>query len=56
MSTEDPTRHQRMTRKSQKPIVPTSSLTETPPRQRLRFDSYDHFRDIPTRGALTEGG
>ena len=56
LSTEDPTRHQRMTRQSQIPIAPTSSLTKTPPRQRLRFDRYDHFRDIPTRRALTEGG
>ena len=45
-----------MTRQSQIPIAPTSSLTKTPPRQRLRFDSYDHFRDILTRRALTEGG
>ena len=56
LSTEDPTRHQRMTRQSQIPVAPTSSLTKTPQRQRLRFDSYDHFRDIPTRRALTEGG
>ena len=56
LSTEDPTRHQRMTRQSHIPIAPQSSLTKTPPRQRLRFDSYDHFRDIPTRRALTEGG
>ena len=45
-----------MTRQSQKPIAPQSSITKTPPRQRLRFDRCDHFRDIPTRGALTEGG
>ena len=45
-----------MTRQSQIPIAPTSSLTKTPPRQRVRFDSYDHFRDIPTRRALTESG
>ena len=56
LSTEDPTRHQRMTRQSQIPIAPTSSLTKTLPRQKLRFDRYDHFRDIPTRRALTEGG
>ena len=56
LSTEDPTRHQRMTRQSQIPIASHSSLTKIPPRQRLRFDSYDHFRDIPTRRALTEGG
>ena len=56
LSTKDPTRHQRMTRQSQIPIASTTSLTKTPPRQRLRFDSYDHFRDIPTRRALTEGG
>ena len=56
LSTEDPTRHQRMTRQSHIPIAPHSSLTKTPPRQRLRFDSYDHFRDIPTRRALAEGG
>ena len=56
LSTEDPTRHQRMTRQSQIPVAPTSSLTKTPPRQRLRFDRYDPFRDIPTRRALTEGG
>ena len=56
LSTKDPTSHQRMTRQSQIPTAPTSSLTKTPPRQRLRFDSYDHFRDIPTRRALTEGG
>ena len=56
LSTEDPTRHQRMTRQSQIPVAPTSSLTKTPPRQRLRFDRYDNFRDIPTRRALTEGG
>ena len=56
LSTEDRTRHHRMTRQSQIPIAPTSSLAKTPPRQRLRFDSYDHFRDIPTRRALTEGG
>ena len=56
LSTEDPTRHQQMTRQSQIPVAPTSSLTKTPPRQRLRFDRYDHFRDIPTRRALTEGG
>ena len=24
--------------------------------QRLRFDNYDHFRDIPTRRALADGG
>ena len=35
---------------------PHSSITKTPPRQRLRFDSYYHFRDTPTRRALTEGG
>ena len=46
-TTEETTRHQRMTRQSQIPIAPNSSLTKTPPRQRLRFDSYDHFRDIP---------
>ena len=46
-----------MTRQSQIPVAPTSSLKQkTPPRQRLRFDRYDHFRDIPTRRALTEGG
>ena len=56
MSTENPTRHQRMTRQSQILIAPHSSLTETPPRQRLMFDSHDHFRDIPTRRELTEGG
>ena len=56
LSTQDPTRHQRMTRQSQIPIAPHSSLTKFPPPQRLRFDSYDHFRDIPTRKALTEGG
>ena len=56
MSTEDPTRHQRMTRQSQIPVAPNSSITKTQPRQRLRFDRYDHFRDIPTRRALTEGG
>ena len=56
LSTDDPTRHQRMTRQSQIPIAPTTSLTKTPPPQRLRFDSYDNFRDIPTRKALTEGG
>ena len=56
MSTKDPTRHQRLTRQSQILIAPTSSLTKTPPRQRLRFDSYGHFPDIPTRRALTEGG
>ena len=56
LSTPDPTRHQRMTRQSQIPIAPHSSLTKIPPRQRLRFDSYDHFRDITTRRALTEGG
>ena len=56
LSTEDPTRHQRMTRQSQIPVAPTSSLTKTPPRQRLRFDRSDNFRDIPTRRALTEGG
>ena len=56
LSTEDPTRHQRMTRHSQIPIALHSSLTKTPPRQRLRFDCYDHFRDIPARRALTEGG
>ena len=56
LSAEDPTRHHRMTRQSQKPVAPTSSLTKTPPRQRLGFDRYDHFRDIPTRRALTEGG
>ena len=32
------------------------SLTKTKPRHRLRFDSYDHFRDTPTRRAVTEGG
>ena len=56
LSTEDPTRHHWMTRESQILVAPTSSLTKTPPRQRLRFDRYDHFRDIPTRRALTEGG
>ena len=56
LSTEDPTRHQRMTRQSQIPVAPTSSLTKPPPRQRLRFDRYDHFRDILTRRALTECG
>ena len=55
-SAKDPSRHQRMTRQSQIPIAPHSSLTKTPPRQRLRFDRYDHFRGIPTRRALTEGG
>ena len=55
LAPQDPTRHQRMTRQSQLPIAPTSSLPKTPPRERLRFDRYDHFRDIPTR-ALTEGG
>ena len=45
-----------MTRQSQIPAAPTSSLTKTPLRHRLRFDRYDHFRDIPTRRALTEGG
>ena len=56
LSTEDPTRYQRMTRQSQIPDAPTSSLTKTPPRQRLRIDRYDHFRDIPTRRAQTECG
>ena len=56
MSTKHPTSHQRMTRQSQIPIAPHSSLAKTPLRQRLRFDSYDHFRDIPTRRAVTEGG
>ena len=56
MSTQDPTRHQRMTRQSQLPIAPTSSFLKTPPRQKLRFDRFDHFRDIPTRRPLTEGG
>ena len=56
LTTEDSTRHQRMTRQSQISIAPHSSLTKTPPRQRLRFDSNDHFRDIPTRRVLTEGG
>ena len=44
------------TKRSRVPILPTSSLTKTPPRQRLRFDNYDHFREIPTRKALTECG
>ena len=56
LSTQDPTRHQRMTRQSQLPIAPNSSLLKTPPRLRLRFDRYDQFRDFPTRRALTEGG
>ena len=56
LSTDDPTRHQRMTRQSQTPIASHRSLTKTPPRQRLKFDSYDLFRDIPTRSALSEGG
>ena len=47
LSTEDPTRHHRMTRQSQIPVAPTSSLTKTPPRQRLRFDRYDHFGTFP---------
>ena len=37
LSTKDPTRHQRMTRQSQIPIAPTTSITKTPPRQRLRY-------------------
>ena len=32
LSTQDPTRHQRMTRQSQIPIAPSSSLPKTPPR------------------------
>ena len=52
----DPTRHQRMTRQSQIPIAPTSSLTKTQPRQRPRFDCYDQFRDFPRRRAITGGG
>ena len=56
LTTKDPTRHQRMTRQSQTHIEPTSSLTKTLPRKRPRFDGYDHFRDTPTRRALTEGG
>ena len=55
LSTQDPTRHQRMNRQSQLPIAPTSSILKTPPLQRLRFDRFDHSRDIPTRRALTEG-
>ena len=56
LSAEDPTRHQRMTRQSQISVAPISSLKKTPPRQRLRFDRYDHFWVIPTRRALTERG
>ena len=32
--------------------IPTKTATQ----QRLRFDNYDHFRDIPTRRALADGG
>ena len=32
--------------------IPTKTTTQ----QRLRFDNYDHFRDIPTRRALAAGG
>ena len=56
LPTENPNCQWMTARLSYIPILPSSSLTKTPPRQRLRFDNYDHFEEIPTRKALTEGG
>ena len=43
LPTESPTCQEMTLRPSHMPILPSSSLTKTPQRQRLRFDKYDHF-------------
>ena len=54
--TENPICQEITTRRLNIPILPSSSLTKPSPRQRLRFDKYDHFKEIPTSKALKEGG